>query len=716
MLSIKNLIRIYESSNNNDSMQEIMNKLPINELIKLVKLGFYPQKLNKNIYRYVSTYCYDKIFLFKPKYINFNDLLYVMYKLDNLSMYKQLIEYYKHPILCTNNSIVTNKCRNILHLHCTENNDNSIEEITEQEMIRMSKFPDIQKSVYNSKVLSIKILKEMYYNYGILPINRGIYFMTEDNLEFFSDVLLHANSNNDILYLVLNVNDSILDTDKVKETIIKKIHKGNNLKVLKYYVTKYSVDDTKLGIYYNIFFYERDIVSEYGLNDVILKNICDNMERYTKSARIIANLLINNSNYELLSSIIRYIPKDMIDENMYMNMIRYSDNIKPRVKDFLPELLSECLLVMCYLRGYEDVIDFLKKLDVKTMIRNKINPFTQYSFTTDWFNKDSELLRLYIRFYFMDPIMLRKLIFEYPLMPDSLNNVIMFLKEEYGSIDHGYAIDYDNIFYIIRLPRRFDISITEEDIDSFNNVIEFKSNNSYEFKITSQILKHNILKTIKVENLCYSHRDGRHNLCFNNNYHVDDDDARLINQISDLCVLVRHGFLCFMHENLGEWYPSINASNLLSSYQYTGPKYILSWDIQDIELKSFMRYDDIDVLFSKKYNIYPLLDKETILYSCIYSYLFVYIVIGSVSYIEQENNIYYFITNIINSFLTGLGINNTTVHISKHVIEEIKNIRAIDENKRRLISTKPTHLVDLCKRICVIISKHGKKIPNILYN
>ncbi|ARE67350.1 SWPV2-ORF123 [Shearwaterpox virus] len=721
MFNINKLIDIYEDNSyvpgdyKNSQLQRSFIELPIIDIIDLIKLDFYPQCLPKKLYPAISASCVDKIYLFNPKYIQLQDLFLVIDLFDDLSKYKNIILYYKYEILKSNNYSIINKCKDIIGIHETDNENILIEDISDKELMdKMIEFPNFMKLVYKKRVLSIRILKEMYYKHRILPINKGITFVKEDDICFFVDSLESADSDEDTLYLILECNDKILDSEEVKDAVMRKICKGQNIDVLGYYVKNYFLDHTKLGIYYNIFFAERDIVSEYGLKDDSLAIICKYIDKYSKSIRSIAKLLINNSNYSLLASIIDRVPDDMLSENLYMNIIRHVTDKKPKIRNLKPDFFSECLMVMCYLRDYEDVVDFLNALDVESMIKNRVNPFNDYVFTTDWFNKNTELLKLYISFYFLDPTMMRKLLFEYPLSEESTRIALENIKKAYSflSIKDNY-INFSVNFDIIELPRVFNIPVKKiADLKEFNNTIPFISNKSYNFKIASQLLKYNVLKSVKVENLCYHRKKNLYYLCFNTYRETSispgarNNTVRLIDQIGDIGRLFRHGFISFNDYHFGSWLPSLYSSKLLDYFQYNGPDYILSWSIDNIDFKSFVRYKDLPIFFSKKYTTSYLPDKKTLLYSCIYSCILLYILVGSVIYTEREN-IYYFISNIINSFLKGIGIDTAFNLELQDVVKEIIIISNLPEGKRNLSLVKPVNLLDLCKRICVFVSNNG---------
>ncbi|ARF02713.1 SWPV1-117 [Shearwaterpox virus] len=732
MLAINKLIDIYEDNSythddhRNTNLQRSFIELPVKDIIDLVKLGFYPQSLPRKLYYVISVNCVDKIYLLKPKYVHLHDLFVVINMFDNIEKYKEIILYYKYEILQSNNYNIINRCKDILKLKTEDNEDILLKDITDKELIdRMIRFPNFMRRVYSTYTLSVRILKEMYYKYRILPINKGITFIKEEDICFFVDSLDNTKVDKDVLYLILECNDKILDSEEVKDVVIRKICRGENIDVLGYYIKHYFVDHTKLGIYYNIFFAERDIVSEYGLRDDSLAVICKYIDKYSKSIRSIAKLLIDNSNYSLLASIIDKVPEDMLSENLYMQIVRNATDKKPKIRSLKPKFFSECLMVMCYLRGYEDIVDFLSGLDVESIIRNRVNPFNDYIFSTDWFNKNTELLKLYISFYFLDPVMMRKLLFEYPLSVSSTKVALDNIKSAYSYLDIKNYINLSNSFDIIELPREFSIPVKKVvNLKDFNNNISFISNKSYNFKIASQLLKYNVFKSLKVENLCYSRRKNIYYLSFNiyketsiSYLHskLNNDTLRLVNQIGDIGRLFRHGFISFNDYHFGNWFPSLYSSKLLDYYQYNGPDYILSWSIDDIDFKSFIRYNDLPIFFAKKYNKNFLVEKKALLYSCIYSCILLYVIVGSVVYVEREN-IYYFITNIINSFLKGIGISNSFNFEFQDVVKEIIIIGDLPEAKRKLSLIKPVSILELCKYICVFVSNNGKETGDNQYN
>ncbi|QRI42845.1 hypothetical protein [Mudlarkpox virus] len=723
MFNINKLIDIYEDNSyvpgdyKNSQLQRSFMELPVIDIIDLIKLDFYPQYLPKKLYPVISASCVDKIYLFKPKYVRLQDLFMIIDIFNDLTRYRHIILYYKYEILKSNNYNIINRCKSIINIRENDDEDIMLEDINDKELVdKMIRFPNFMKQIYRKRILSIRILKEMYYKHRVPPINKGITYMKEEDTCFLVDSLDSTNVDEDVLYLILESNDKILDSEEVKEIIIKKICRGENIDVLQYYVKHYFIDHTKLGIYYNIFFAERDVVSEYGLRDDSLATICKYIDKYSKSIRAITKLLIDNSNYTLLASIVDKIPEDMLNENLYMQIIRHAKDNKPKIRNLKSKFFSECLMVMCYLRGYEDVVDFLNALDVESMIRNRVNPFNDYVFTTNWFNKNTELLKLYISFYYLDPIMMRKLLFEYPLCETSTRIALENIKKSYSYLDSkDNYINTSVDFNIIELPRVFNIPVKKDiNIKDFNNSIPFISNKSYNFKIASQLLKYNVLKSLKVENLCYTTRKNLYYLCFNTYREISvssctrNETVRLINQIGDIGRLLRHGFVSLYDYYFGNWLPSLYSSKLLDYYQYNGPDYILSWSIDSIDFKSFVRYNDLPIFFSKKYKTDYLLEKKTLLYSCIYSCVLLYILVGSVIYTEREN-IYYFITNIINSFIKGIGIDSVFNPELQEVVKEIIIISDLPESKRRLSLVKPINLLDLCKRICVFVSNNGQE-------
>ncbi|QRY18929.1 ORF-59 [Teiidae poxvirus 1] len=708
MFNITHLIDLYESKKH---FHASFLALSITEATRLIRLGFFPPKLTKKFYCLVSVFCVDKIYLFEPKAVKLKDLFHVVTLLDDISKYRKIIKYYENEILRSGNRFLIAKCE------CgVDDNEELLEYCTDGEVInRMVASPNIRIRLYKKRSLSVNVLKEMYYKHYIFPMNKGIVSLQMNDVNFFVDVLSSTDEDDEILFLMLETNERILDSEEVKKAVLDKIKKGKNIDVLKYYVKHYSIDTEKLSVFYNIFFVERDVISEYNMRDESLKIICKYITDYSESIDTIVSLLITTENYSLLASIFFYIPEKYHSENLYMNIVRYAKDNKPKIIDFKPLYLSECILVMCYLRGYKDIVDFLYSMDLNVLVKNRINPFHEYTFSTNWFNKNTRLVTLYVSFYFTDPVMMRKLLFEYPLCDDSLIVAVSEIKKAYEQIDTDYTIDYTEI-EILDLPIYFRIPTKRAiSFEEFDSSIAFNSNKNYNFKLISQLLKYDILQSVKIENLYHFQSIDKHYLCFNiiSRYSVDDEVTRLIQQIGDISRSIRYGFVYHTKRYFGDWLPSLNYSRLLDSYQYNGPSQVLSWKIDKLDLKKFVKYKDLSVTFAKKYNLDYLPLKEEALYSCIYSYILVYILIGSVTYVEREN-IYSFITNIIKSFLEGLEINTETDFITTKVINEVATLKDQTESKRILDSNRPIHLLDTCKCVCAFISRNGKKASNML--
>ncbi|ATI20975.1 IEV morphogenesis [Western grey kangaroopox virus] len=740
MLPVANLRELYRRETGCSSselgrdprLQEAFCKLSKNDCIRLVLRGLHPSTLNGRWYRAVVDLRPDKVVLFEPRHVDFQDLVVALSIFENISAFEAYVRYFQGAILRSGDATLIRKCLrymnvNIMDLfavdlfseedaeHVYDNLriDGEAERDAASALIHGS---DSRDFLYGRHEFNPDFLTSMFYLHGVIPVNCGIHAISDT--KFFIDVLSATRIERETFFILSHASLTVREDTALQDFVIYLISRGYNLRSYSWYAKRHLKHrEEDMGIYANVFFDSRLKLCDFTMTDEVLNVACEFVDRYLDSIEYLVSALLASGRYDLLATILKHVPERFCTEDFYINLIREASS-RPRVADF--RVHSECLLLMCHMRKYPDVVDFAAGLPVSVFARHGINPFTDYCFSTNWFNVSEELLYLFVRFYGYDGNMMRKLLFEYPITESATVYVLTIMETNPGMslfdprhmctmgylLHTTYRLNFKPLETMIRLEK------TRVCPDKISDV--FESVHCYAFGVAAQVYSYVPLESYPVNKLTYAEDDGLALLQYAALGDTPDSETeRLIAQMGDLGKLAHHGLFCFMDRYLGGWTP---LEPLLRNADPTDvqPHEILLSSVGPLEVVEFVRYEDLAQKFADRYRTERLPSSYHVAYSCLFSYLMVYLLVGTANCLDSEHQAPDFVRVLINSLLKGLKVNDKISNISTELQQEIKNLResvntGCESGSGFRISVSLSHVVSLCRSVCVSIVLHNNQ-------
>ncbi|QQG31521.1 hypothetical protein [Swinepox virus] len=727
MISVTSLIDAFNTSDNEDvSLCDLFRTLRINDAMRMIVSGIHPNTLPKKWYSEVVETLPHKLCLFKPKYTLFVDLLSVIHNQKNIEKYKEHINFHKVDILqnCTKDVII--KC--ISHMKISDDDirylrnrfyDKDVDEILvgiNEDSIKTINYIfsnqlteniftrnyNLHDCLYKHQTYSSEFLIDMLYKYGIIPNNDGI--IDELTIDTILDILQSNGSVTDTISFLDMLSPNQLDDDRLKNYIISKIHSGQ-IEQYRGYANEYlSNRIVDLGVYANIFFdcVDFSLVDYDDITKHQLVVICKYIDRYELYINYIINYLIKHDYIDLLSKIIKKIPKEIFTEELCIRIICDSDT-KVEIKD-LP-IHSSLVMAMCIEMGYEDIVDLLDEIDIDILIEKKVDLITDYTFTTDWYNKKHELIKLFIEKYGFCNYKMNKLLFEYPLSYDSIKYLFDLMIKHTGS-DLFYPTIVSSLFYLTCTERKIKIKkIPNKDLKIPCKKIPVNNNSI----ITSNLI--HVRSTILYSNVPGIDISFLKNTCYikdiNNIYiHINPDDNILlmtedgiIDQLYSIAKLMKYGLIYVPYKYFPSWIPVID---IMKGYSYASPSKIEHGVIYKIYPTDFVEYKSVGNYVSNIYALSEYISNYHAVINTIIQTLLLYIVVGS-KYSTKNTDEY--IATVINTLFTGMKINEILTEDITEVCKEINNIKSYicDSGFVFIKKNYLKNTLDLCEKVCVSI-------------
>ncbi|ASK51237.1 IEV morphogenesis [Eptesipox virus] len=727
MLSI-NAIKDSFNDNNSKTITEAFYNLKLNEALRYILINLHPQQLPKKWYTEIVEVCATKLYLFKPQHILFTDLVSILTYQKNISLYANHINFFKNDILMHCSSEIITKCIEYLILSdddirllkdrfsykeleyfLTYINEDSIlsmnyifnETLTENIFIKNHY---MYECLYDHQTYSVTFLQEMLYKYGIVPNNIGIIdFISK---EIVIEILIACKEEKDIIKFIDMLDEDIKTSEVVQNFVIDRVMSSNCANLFKFYISEYLFDQRdKFGIFQKIFFDIDDDITKYkNISKQYLETICNNIDRYESHLEYIVNYIIQNNYIDLLALIINSIPKSILTEELCIRIVCDS---KIKVSVCSLPIHSSLVMTVCKQMKYVDMVEFLDTLDINLLIEKDVELITDYTFTTNWFNKCNELINVYIKKYKFSPLMMKKLMFDYPLTLESsmyLLNTIELQKEIstfYPNIASSFIYLLNNKYKLKQkriLNKNVDIPCKKFNKDYKTILLKPDSK-----ELKSTILISNIpdLYTCVMEDI--SKVKTKEGCCIQfkpSTKKIMSDYERIKKQIYDIAKLASYGLYYISNVYLPNWVPIVNVIN---GKPYTHPTRIEHCVILDISPGDFIEFN---YLGQETFNIYNLTEPMSNYHAAInslISVLFIYIVIGSVKYckIKLED----FISSIIDSFCTGMKINEIIYEDITDVCKEINNLKSYASDSSFMFIKKNTLVktLELCEKVCIAI-------------
>ncbi|AST09451.1 IEV morphogenesis [NY_014 poxvirus] len=713
--------------NNCNSITKAFGYIPNDRAIELTKIGFHPLYLPKSMYNDIVEFVPEKLYLFKSHIVKPLDLLSILIKLKKVEKFSSHINYHKNIILKTGDKDLIIKCmyymiisdddiryirerfsKNVADYILSFINKSSIYrmsyQLSEDDIVNIiNRDHFMYEAIYEHQTLTSDFLKNMLDIYGIAPINQGI----KDELvpEVVIEILMAIVRPRDAIHLLDMVHMDYLIDDSIKNFIINDIKRGK----IEYYIpyAEEFLEDRieDLGIYANVFFDNVVDITKVIMTDSELEHITKYIRYYTNYIEFIVNVLIRKKHMDLLASIIDYIPDDMLTEELCIRIVCESTKHVPI--NSLP-IHSTLVMIMCIQMKYVDIVEFLDEIDIDTLIEKGADPITEYTFSTKWYNKQHDLITLYVKKYGFCPEKMRKLMFEYPLTKDASTHLLKVMNDNKGAImffphivgSLPYLLCYN--YKIIQRPIPFKEEKTNIQYKKTNRILCFDSLDNHSFKSLIKIDSIPGLKTCNMKNITYEKSNNQVFVKFNPQELDTNDEKRIKLQIFDIARLASYGLFYIPYRYLPSWTPVVN---MIEGNEYTNPQKIECVSILDLFSEEFIEYENLGNVVSNKYELEYSLSNYQAAINSLMGTLLTYLVIGSITYANKTDE---FVISILNIFYRGLKINEVITDQVTGVCDELDNIknRVSSDTDTSFIFLKKKSLTKtllLCEKVCIEI-------------
>nr|CAB5514023.1 CPXV068 protein [Cowpox virus] len=723
MISVTDIRRAF-LDNECHTITKAFGYLHEDKAIALIKVGFHPTYLPKVLYNNVVEFVPEKLYLFKPRTVAPLDLISTITKLKNVDKFATHINYHKNSILITGDKSLIVKCMpymiisddDIRFIREQFVGTNSIEYIlsfiNKESVYRMSyQFSEneivtiinrdhfMYEPIYEHQVLDSDFLKTMLDRYGIVPINYGI--IDELCPEAIIEILMAVVRPRDAIRFLDIVNNNQLTENSVKNYIINDIRRGK----IDYYIPyaeDFLEDRTEdLGIYANIFFEDAIDITKLEITKTELEHISKYMNYYTTYIDHIVNIILQNNYIDILASIIDYV-QDVLTEELCIRIVCESTNPVPVTS--LP-IHSTLVMVMCIQMKYDDIVEFLDEIDIDTLIEKGADPITEYTFTTRWYNKHNDLITLYIKKYGFCPMMMKRLMFEYPLTKEASDHLLKTMDENRGAIMFfprtictlPYLLCCN--YKLIQKPIPFKEENRNIVYKKNNRVLCFDSLENSAFKSLIKIDSIPGLKTYNMKDITYEKSNNIICVRFIPQESIHNEERRIKLQLFDIARLASYGLYYIPSRYLSSWTPVVN---MIEGREYTNPQKIECLVILDLFSEEFIEYQNLGNAVSNKYELEYTISNYQAAINCLMSTLLIYLVLGSIRSISRTED---FVLSILTIFYKGLKINELLSEPVSGVCIELDKIKdRVSSGDSSFIFLKKNELsktLSLCEKVCV---------------
>ncbi|AGU99711.1 m28L [Myxoma virus] len=703
------------------SLTDVYKSLSVHEGLRLLVKNVHPPSLPKEWYAEVVETLPHKLYLFEPNHVSFVDLVTNIVRRTNVELYADHIRFYKNDILQTCTKDVVAKCVRFMTLHdddirylqsrfynvdsmLTDVNSESIrrlsyvfsDELTERILIQDYTMYD---SMYEHQFFTYDFLTDMLYRYGIAPNNDGI--LDYVSIDAALEILPSIRTSKDIFRFLDRLPKELLCHDALKAYVLRKIRTGAVQPYVPYAREYLTQDD--VGVYANIVF-ENAVVdlTSYELTKTELRTICDYIHKYDYFTSYIIDRLMKDQYIDLLASILDHVPAELLTEELCIRLVCESPT-KVRIKQ-LP-VHSSLVMAVCIQMGYDDLVDLLDEIDVATLLDKRANVLTDYSLTTNWYNDRWELLDEYITSYGFCSYKMNKLMFEYPLTPESTHYVLVKMDAN-KKATLFYPTIVCSLFYLAcsnyklktkkitgnkmiipckKLAKNDKTSVRVDDEDSVRSVILYS--NVPNVRISLDDIGYESTRTgIRIQFNKYKEP-----------YLTSGDD--IISQLGTIGRLALYGLIYVPRTYFPSWIP---ITDLVRGTSYTAPSKIEHGVVYKTYPTDFVEYKSLGRYVS---NAYALSEPVSNFHAAINSFiqtLLLYIVIGSKYSIKNTDE---FIQALVNSFFTGMKINEILTENITLVCSEVNRLKSYVQDEGFVIIKKNylKETISLCEHICASI-------------
>uniref|UniRef100_A0AAU7E2I5 Uncharacterized protein n=1 Tax=Rousettus bat poxvirus TaxID=3141933 RepID=A0AAU7E2I5_9POXV len=703
-------------------------RVPFTAAHALIVAGLHPDCVTQRWSDGIIGAIAEKSYLLPPKCLSFRDLLLAVEKFSNAARFYKHILFYQRRLVCEASSAILSTC--VPHMTLFDEDVRCIlerfpqeaanimaranvvsmftmsfifEEDIAEEMLLLN--PGIREALYEHQCFSNAFLQRMFFNHGIAPTNGGINDDITPSLAV--DILAGIQCARAAASFLYTLDRRVAASTAMRNFVLVSIMNGTNLAHYQWYARTYLRDrKPAMHVYARIFFRDAEVTLRgHTMTRERLKNICEFIQCYVDELDFVVSTLLELEHYDLLALVLPRVPASALTEDIVLRAIR--DASVPIPVSSL-RVRSECVIRQCIARGAEDAIDFLDVVSAPVLASFGADLFTSYAFSTEWFNRDATLLRMFVARYGYCGAMMRRLLFEYHLSVEAAMAVLDFMVDNAGMAafsptqmcELGYLLCTTGTFRVRSTRRTVTLMYADRRDDA--ECLLFASEFCYPMSMALQACGVTQLKTCAATDISLVRHAQGVCLQFTRAQSTwPSAGAWLCAQLYDVCVLAKHGLFHAPLEFLPEWTPVLDA---FKGEMPMPPQCFHESLITPLDFSQLMRYEDLGSFLTNAMRLEDAVSNFHAAINVLMSTLMVYLVIGSMM-LESDDQVCDYIHGIINAFVRGLKINGILSGSSPETREELARLRAVPCARAGSVLVQSpdalSHTLRLCADLCV---------------
>ncbi|AYO87488.1 MC032 [Molluscum contagiosum virus subtype 1] len=723
-----------------DLLRSAFCKLPFSVARELLAAGLHPRSVPRHWVPELLRALPEKLYLVRPRHMQLQDLLVVLERHSNLELYAAHLEYFKHELLRAADAFLLARCVPYLTLF-----DDDVRYLVDvfgaaagsllaranaRSMYRMSyHFSEdlaeemlladarMHEPLYDHQPFTPAFLRRMFFTHGVVPANAGL--RDEPSSQLAVAVLAGVACPRAAMRFLMALHRRVLRSAGLRDFVLISIINGQRLEHWLWYARHYlRAKAEAMHVYAPIYFDDVHVpLAQHTLTRERLQNICRFAERYARDMPALARTLLAGEHFDLLAQVLAYAPADVLSESVCLRVVRAAA-VPVRAAHLLH---SECVLLQCHERGYTDLVDFLDSLDVATLERNGVMPFSEYCFRSEWFNREPELLAMFVRYFGFCGAMMRRLLFEYPLAPDATACVLELMAGNPG-MSLFEPTRMCSLRYLLCTTRRLRVRplrgcVTlprERTLRADGERRHFGSEADYDMLVALQIYCCEQLRSCAVRDLAFTRTREGVCLQFRTRARARGGElARLAAQMYDLALLAHRGLFCLPTEYLPRWLP---VFDLLAGNELRAPARVEGDTLAPLEPADFVRYEDLGDAATAAYALREPAGSYHAALNALMGTLLAYLVLGSARVVPSEDAVPALVAALLRALRRGLKINERLEDTPLEVHAELVALRrAAASSCGGVTIPEPRALqstLRLCEHACVAIileNNHSNK-------
>ncbi|QGN68033.1 IEV morphogenesis protein [Equine molluscum contagiosum-like virus] len=714
-------------------LRRAFGRLPWSVAKELLAAGLHPRSVPAHWYCELAETAPEKLYLARPKDVDLQDLLVALERHSNAELYAAHIEYHKHSLLRTGDAFLLARCVPHMTLfdddvrylfECLPVDDavdvlahvnarsmytmsyNFSEEVAEEMLQR----PEIAEALYDHQCFHASFLRRMFFDHNVVPANAGI--AEEADAQFAAEVLAGLQDARAAARFLAALDRRTLRSTAVRNAALTDIMNGHKLAHYLHYADPFLRDKVEaMHVYACIYFPETRVdLARHTLTRERLQNICAFIESYADQVELVARALLRAQHFDLLARIFERAPAALLTESVTLATIRAAA-APLRVRAL--RVRSQCVLLQCHARGYQDLVDFLDVFSVAQCVGYGVELLTDYCFRTDWFNRDEALLRLFVQRFGFCGAQMRRLLFEYPLTAEAAARVLDLMAEHPGMslfepqlmASLRYLLCTTGTLRIRPLRSFVTLARLPAPRDDLERE-DFASETAYDLCVALQVYCFSRLRTCAVRELAYARTPSGVCLQYLRLPAPWQHEAdRIAAQAQDLGRLARCGLFWPPVEYLPHWTP---VFDLLAGGELRAPARVEGTALRALRAADFVRYADLGDVVTDLYALREVASPYHAALNTLMASLLAYLVLGAAWHLPADDAAPAFASALVRGLLRGLKINEVLTDTPPELHAELVRLRAAAaaDSSGGVTIPEPAalrHALRLCEEVCAAI-------------